>query len=350
DAVVITEDLKPVSQNVNGINMMIDPRMELLSVVQATGTYDEQYDLITNVDFDYKKDIMKYFSDFSNHDAVKVFNNMSRSGFSFDAPPTAMLYLSNPLNLKTNQDFSDYLKNRAGEEELNKFTLELRNFAMDTRFHEFFNKHRKFYDSVIEENAKILGNTNYIDNLEQYYGMKQNSYNIILSPMFHNGGFGPRVENENGKYDVYSIQGTSSVKNNIPIFGNESGFRYVALHEFSHSFINPLTEENISEVNKYSRLFNPISEKMSKQAYTSWDICVNEHIVRAVVSRITFIHQGKEAYDKLITYEKEIGFLYIDALTKQLEEFENNRDKYKTFEDFYPELLKGFKDLSSATP
>lgn len=153
DTVAVTEDLKPVSQNINGINMIIDPRIELLAVVQAIGTYDEQYDLITNEDFDYKKEIMKGFSKFSNHEAVKVFNNMSRENFSYDAPPTAMLYLSNPLSLKVNQDFTDYLKSRAGEEKLNKFALEIRNFAIDTKFHEFFNKQVKFYNSVIEENA-----------------------------------------------------------------------------------------------------------------------------------------------------------------------------------------------------
>lgn len=350
DSVGTTEDLKPVSQNINGINMMIDPRIELLAVVQAVGTYDEQYDLITNEDFDYKKEIMKNFSKFSNHEAVKVFNNMSRASFSYDAPPTAMLYMSNPLSLKVNQDFTDYLKSRAGEEMLNKFALGIRNFAIDTKFHEFFNKQKKFYNSVIEENAKVMGTTNYIDQLEQYYGMKQNSYNIILSPMFHSGGFGPRVESKNGEYDLYSIQGPSSVKDNIPIFGNEDGFRYIALHEFSHSFINPLTEENIDEVNKYSQLYEPISEKMSKQAYNIWEACVNEHIVRAVVARLTFIHSGSENYETIVSYEKDRGFLYIDELTKKLEEYEKNRDKYKSFKDFYPELVKVFKELSLSIP
>lgn len=350
DSVAATEDLKPVSHNINGINMMIDPRIELLAVVQAVGTYDEQYDLITNEDFNYKKEIMKGFSKFSNHEAVKVFNNMSRENFSYDAPPTAMLYLSNPLSLKVNQDFTDYLKSRGGEEKLNKFALEIRNFAIDTKFHEFFNKQKKFYNSVIEENAKVMGNTNYIDQLEQYYGMKQNSYNIILSPMFHSGGFGPRVKSENGEYDVYSIQGPSSVKDNIPIFGDEDGFRYIALHEFSHSFINPLTEENIDEVNKYSELYKPISEKMNKQAYNSWENCAYEHIVRSVVARLIFIHSGSENYETIVAYEKDRGFLYIDELTKKLEEYEKNRDRYKSFKDFFPELVKVFKELSLSIP
>lgn len=342
---VVEESLKPVVKNVNGINVMIDPRMELLAVVQALGTYDQQFDLITNMSFNYKDDIMKYFSNFSKHEAVKQFDTMSRSGFSFDAPPTAMLYLSNPINIEIKQDFNKELKSRATKESLNKLAKELKNFAVDTKFQEFFNSHRDFYNSVVEKNAEVMGKSNYISYLEQYYGMKQNSYNIILAPMFHNGGFGPSIENENGLYDLYSIEGPNSLKGNIPMFGDEEGFRYLALHEFSHSFVNSLTEENIAEVNKYKKLYEPIQDKMAKQAYSSWDISVNEHIVRAVVARITYINSGSEEYEKVIANEKNRGFLYIDELTKKLEEFEKNRDKYKNFKEFYPELIKAFDKI-----
>lgn len=342
---VVEESLKPVVKNVNGINVIIDPRMELLAVVQALGTYDQQFDLITNMSFNYKDDIMKYFSNFSKHEAVKQFDTMSRSGFSFDAPPTAMLYLSNPLNLEVKKDFDEELKSRATKESLNKLAKELKNFAVDTKFQEFFNSHKDFYNSVVEKNAEVIGNSNYISYLEQYYGMKQNSYNIILAPMFHSGGFGPKIEAENGLYDVYSIQGPNSLKGNIPMFGDKEGFKYLALHEFSHSFVNSLTEENMEEVNKYKKLYEPIKEKMVNQAYTKWDISVNEHIVRAVVARITYINSGSEAYEKVIANEKNRGFLYIDELTKKLEDFEKNRDKYKSFKEFYPELIKAFDKI-----
>lgn len=342
---VVEESLKPVVKNVNGINVIIDPRMELLAVVQALGTYDQQFDLITNMSFNYKDDIMKYFSNFSKHEAVKQFDTMSRSGFSFDAPPTAMLYLSNPLNLEVKKDFDEELKSRATKESLNKLTKELKNFAVDTKFQEFFNSHRDFYNSVVEKNAEVIGSSNYISYLEQYYGMKQNSYNIILAPMFHSGGFGPKIEAENGLYDVYSIQGPNSLKGNIPMFGDKEGFKYLALHEFSHSFVNSLTEENMEEVNKYKKLYEPIKEKMVNQAYTKWDISVNEHIVRAVVARITYINSGSEVYEKVIANEKNRGFLYIDELTKKLEDFEKNRDKYKSFKEFYPKLIKAFDKI-----
>jgi hypothetical protein len=338
--------LEPISRNINGINMMIDPRIELLAAVQAIGGYDEKFDLITNENFPYKNDMKMYFYSFSKHEAVKTFDNMSSGNFCFDAPPTAMLYMSNPLNLTVKQDFSSYLKKRAGEVTLNKFVEQLKNFAIDTKFDDFYISRKDFYKKVIDKNAELMGDSRYIDNLEQYYGMKQNSYNIILSPMFHNGGYGPKVENKDGSYDVYSIQGPADVKDNIPMFGSEEAFRYIALHEFSHSFVNDLTEKNKDEVNKYSKLYEHMKEKMIKQAYTTWESCVNEHIVRAVVLRLTYIHSGKEAYDKLMDFEKSNGFSFVPVLVMRLEEYENNRETYKNFEQFYPELIKIFEKMS----
>ncbi|WP_163195106.1 DUF4932 domain-containing protein [Clostridium thermarum] len=338
--------LEPIKMNLNGINIMIDPRIELLSVIQFLSSYDEKYDLITNENFAYKDVINNYFSQYSNHQVIKTFDKMSSEGFSFDAPPTAMLYLSNPLKLFQVQELNNYLKKRSGGKEFEKFISQLREFAIESSFDKFYNDNKEVYKNILEENAKLLEGTSYIDDIEGYYDLKNSSYNIILAPLFHPGGFGPRVKNENGNYDVYSIQGPMSVKGNIPMFGDKDSFKYLVWHEFSHSFVNPLTEENINEINRYVQLFNPIADDMSKQAYSTWEICVNEHIVRAVTSRLTYIHQGKDEYEKVIAYEKAKGFIYIEEIVKKLEEFERDKDKYKDFKEFYPELIEVFIALS----
>lgn len=172
--------------------------------------------------------------------------------------------------------------------------------------------------------------------------MKQNSYNIILSPMFHTGGFGANIKNKNGSCDIYSIQGPLSVEKGIPSFGDKDSFKYLAWHEFSHSFVNPLTEENLKEVEKYSKLYEPISKKMKDNAYPTWQICVNEHIVRSVTARLAYMRDGQDAYEKTIAQEKAKGFIYITQLTEKLEEYEKNRDQYNSLREFYPGRVKVF--------
>lgn len=66
----------------------------------------------------------------------------------------------------------------------------------------------------------------------------------------------------------------------------------------------------IDEINLYSNLYDKISSAMARQAYPSWDICVNEHIVRAVTARLICINNGQEAFNEQIEYEKAKLFLY----------------------------------------
>lgn len=172
----------------------------------------------------------------------------------------------------------------------------------------------------------------------------KHTYNIILAPLFR-GGYGPCIQRPDGTLEIYSIIGTIRMEDNIPTFGTADKLKYLVLHEFSHSFVNPLTSKFKTQINKYESLYNPIAERMKKQAYGLWEACVNEHIIRAVTTRIAY-SEGEEKGEQELQSHKERGFVYIDALCDKLEEYEQKRDEYPTFADFYPELIKVFDELS----
>ncbi|MDR7855173.1 DUF4932 domain-containing protein [Tissierella sp.] len=77
---------------------------------------------------------------------------------------------------------------------------------------------------------------------------------------------------------------------------------------------------------------------MSAMEYNIWETCLNEHIIRALTSRFTYLTDKDEGLE-LLRQEKEKGFIYVEALFHKLEIYENNTDTYTTIEDFYPELL-----------
>ena len=328
------------------VNITVDSRIELLAAVQFLSGYDERYRLITRSDFPYKQDVREYFSEHKSHPAVILFDQMSAKGFSFDAPPAAMLYLSEPPELTAKAPFTAYLNKRAGgAKRLNRFVELLRGFAEETEFMAFFKTHNGTFKQVIANAQKKMGGINYARTLEDYYGMRQNSYNIILAPLFA-GGFGPRVKGSDGKYDVYSILGSMNVQNGLPAFGSEESFRHIAWHEFSHSFVNPTTAKFGRRIDKYKALYEPISGRMSGQAYGNWQTCVNEHIVRAVTTRLTCREIGFEAGEQALQREKERGFAYAQALCESLAGYEEQRDTYPTLADYYPELIGVFTSLS----
>ena len=82
----------PDEPPVGKLEIRVDPRIELLAVVQSLGAYQDNLGLLTRFDFAYRMEAAEHFAPFREHAAVTLFDQMSRNGFSYDAPPTAMLY------------------------------------------------------------------------------------------------------------------------------------------------------------------------------------------------------------------------------------------------------------------
>lgn len=335
------------------INISVDPRIELISVVQLLS----EYPLLTKVNSQYKKDVLNYFSPYKSLPAVQKFkemsDNLNEGGFNYDAPLAAMLYLSDPPELKNILPFSNYddLIDRAGgEENLEAFVEDLRDFAVKSDFMSFFNANKDYYSTLVNNVETNLGDYKYKDPgmLEDFYGISKNNYNIIIATLYPNGGYGMQIETEPSKYDVYAIIG--------PFF-SEDTLRLIAWFELSHSFINPITEQYKDEVDKYYKLYLPIigNDVSGSQLYLYWEWYIDETIARAVVDKFDeeLIEQesGKEVAEKLLSgtlFYNDIkqGYIYVKGIYNLLVTYEQNRDKYPTFADFYPVILNYFSELS----
>ncbi len=332
--------------HVSRLHIEVDPRLELLAVIQFLSNYQEQLPvrLLTDFDFPYKQETTDYFMPYANHRAIVLFEQMSSQGFNFDAPPTVMIHLSLPPDLTIQYPLSEELITRVGGlEQLEEFLEASREFALDTNFMSFFEQHEPFYQQLVD-NVSV----DYADliSLETYYGMQQHSYNIILVPLYLAGGYGPLIKHPNGSYDVYSISGPYNVVDNIPTFGSSESFRHLIWHEFSHSFVNPLTAKHWDEIELYNDAYEPIQDQMHQYGYGTWETSVNEHIVRAIVVRLTQRNFGDERGKQALKNEINWGFIYTEALVEELKQFELYRDEYPTLADFYPQLIGVFKEVT----
>ncbi len=337
---------QPATQpDVSTINIAVDARVELLAIIQfLSPSYDKRTGLMAKYDIDYKNDVTEHFGEFKEHRAVKLFDKMSPRGFSYDGPVLAVLHLDNTPQLKERAPLSREIMGRAGSrEQLRDFYESMREFSEESQFQEFFKKQSDLYESMV---AEIKGKLEGVDitMLEEYYGERKNSYNIIISPLLHPGGFGPQVTLADGSLDIYSVGGPISAENGIPHFQNAASYRYLIWHEFSHSFVNPAMDKYSDQVEAVSELFTPLMEKMALQSYGLWSTCVNEHIVRAVTTRFTEMVSGKEAATKAMEYETSHSFVHAPMLTVRLKVYEQNRDKYPNFNDFVPELIDVFQE------
>ena len=338
-------NIQPVERTVGKLKISIDPRMELLATVQLLSNYP-----MINRDLPYSKDILNYFKPFSSQEAVVMTDGILwEHGFVFDAPVKYMMYLSQPPELERQITISDdlLLQRSGGIDNLEQYRKSIKQFAEISNFETFWNSKQSFYNQILDITISDMTEIDIIKTLEDYFNETKESYNVVITPAFI-GGYGFETPGADGKNNVYSCIPTSSVKDNIPYIPTNS-LLFFAWHEFAHPFVNPLADKYADRVSFSDKLFEPIKDAMEKYAYTLWQICVNEHIVRAVNVRLRELHLDAQRANTRLEYELKEHFIYIEPLIEKLKEFEKQRDeKNITFSEFYPELLKVLDSLQKS--
>ena len=335
DRVVVTSEKK--------FSITVDPRMELLAVVQHFTTWAPGGHIKSKTT--YKEDIDNYFKPFRNHPAISCVETLINAGFTHDAPVAFILYHSDPPNLGQKTSYSDYLINRAhGEENLIELADALRDFARKTDFVQFYQTNKPLYDTHIVEVESLLKEKGYVQALEDFYGESRNSYSVILPPLF-SGAYGITIETEDG-YDICGVIGPCSLKGKRITFACLSYLESMMLHEWSHSFVNPLVDKNYDIFKKSIELFEPIKGMMRNQAYPNWRVALYEHVVRACE-----IHLRANLYEDFrkeepLSVQEGKGFWYISYIDSLLDVYETDRKKFSTFSQFVPVIANKLLQIS----
>jgi len=139
-----------------GLQLAVDPRMELLAVVQllANGSSD-----LAPADQRYERDVQTYFAQESGHEAVQLFKKLSKDNANFAATAAQhLLSYSPPPELEPTDAAPAGSDGAAGSDKnLAQFVEALRGFARSTDFERFFVGHKPFYTSVIRRTQQQVG-------------------------------------------------------------------------------------------------------------------------------------------------------------------------------------------------
>ena len=329
----------------NLIEVKVDKRTELMGVLLLNSDYiNEENELVEECNNkEYRDDIINYFSKFKNEEIFKILNKIyQKYYFNYDAPIYLILQLNEDF---TYENLPNYpFRDRLGADKLIlDFLNEISNFVQKTKFLEFFNSHKDFYQTGINQIKNLIKEYKIVEFLQDFYKIDLCNVKFIINLMHFASSvnYGTQSNNEfvcncclresnNGK-----INFIDSVDNTLTLY----------VHEFSHSIVNPLTD-------KYNDIklefFNEIKEKMQKQNYWHLETIINEHIIRAlevVYMKIeSKIPNNLQCANKYITDNKEIGFKYIETCVNSLEYYIKNKDKYKNFEEYFPKILQDIKN------
>ena len=182
---------------------------------------------------------------------------------------------------------------------------------------------------------------NLVQVLEKHYGEEQASYSLVLSPLSIEAGYSIWIKGQKGNH-LYAIVGPKIDSKSDPVFDTESLVQSLVIHEFSHSFCNPLIEKKLWALERDSCLFDPIKTQLKKQGCEDWRSALNEFFTRANELVLTEKIFGKSASDTLYNKYINQGWVYIQGLIPIIKKYTDDRKTYKTIKDIMPEVVTYF--------
>ena len=319
------------------IEVTVNPCIELLSVVECLAGYEQP----GGGGLAYRREVLARFAPWRSHPAVTLFARMAREGFTRDAPPAVMLRLAEPPALELRAPFSVYLETCAGgRARLFAFLDSLRDFAAESRFMEFHAAHAARFRALVGEARRVLRGTRVVGPLEDYFGVREHGYHLVLAPLLPAGGYAAEVERPPGIVDCYAILGPSGTHLGQPRFWDPDALEGLLWHEFSHVFVGNLPDSCRRRILADSALFEPLRARMRAQGYARWEVCADEHLVRAVGVRLVARMEGAHAAERALDLQLRLGFAYLPRLLAGLERYERERALFPTLGDFCPDLAE----------
>lgn len=332
------------SQEKPKLNITIDERVETLYAIANFDNYFllSKHNTANKIELNKKK-----YNQLKNAEAVKMFDTLSNK-YNFNAykPIEWILQYSNFPKFKKEKKIADTINIESIASDKKYLLKDFRNEILKFNQDSLFQKYLKTTKEINEETISKVKKSTTIDKLpqflEEYYGTKLFSYNLILSPFLHDGGFNLELINDKGQKEVYAVVGPNGEIYFTPIFDKESIEMDLILHEFGHSFVNPLVDANYEKIEKLrSKFYGEKLQIVGKdEGYGDWKYVFDELLLRATTIKITEKYFGKESAKKLLENEKKVGFYLVEDFCKILDEYNLNRKKYKKFGDFFPIFLE----------
>lgn len=329
---------------------IVDKRVELLSIVFRLADaqeYNSEYFKL------YTDKINAHYAPYKNHKLIEFIKKIRReNGIGYDAVMKIAIHLDENLNPIT--EFTDNVpEGRWGKENADQFVKLLKEFYKQSNSKKFFKDNGELYEEASKRFLDIY-NLLDVDWYKKFYGKAPEEEFIIINGLGNGGGnYGVSSHLPNQKKKVYAIMGAWSVDDSgMIVFPRKSNYLGIMIHEFCHSFVNYLLDQNPTPFQKNGeKIFELVKDKMEKQAYNNWQTMLNEALVRASVIKYAIDHNiPKENIQEMIQQEKKLGFVWIEDLLAELEKYDKQRDIYPTLESYISNLAEAYNTFAEKMP
>jgi len=330
------------------IPVSVDARVELMSLIfrlAGNPEYNRGQIAIYNADVD------RTFVPFADHDAVRLARQLRQTrGVSYDAVMAMAFHVAEATSLQESIPLAPQpatLDDRWTPELARGFLAAARRFVDETGFTSFFNRHQDLYDTAASRMQAVLDEYDIVAWCELFFGTRPGArFELALGLLNGPANYGARIKLAEDREILYCVLGaTGTDDRGEPQFDDQ--VMSTVVHEFCHSYCNPLVDGHAAELAGPSRvLFSRVQDGMTRMAYGHWETMIRESLVRASVVRWIQATFGEEAARQLVAKEQQRQFYWLDGLADLLEQYENTRTRYATLTDFFPEIVRFFGDYA----
>ena len=332
------------------VKATIDERVELMSIVfRLAGSPEYNYDLAKQ----YISEIDTYFAPYKNHPLIAYAAQLKEERrIGYDAVMAMAVHLRiHKGSVSQIEESENTLDGRWGKEQQDKFVALLDRFYKESKFNRFFKSRQREYNKVTEAFDQVMKDFNQKWYTQFYGKMPDEQFHIVLGYGIGPCNYGVKANPRSDKKQVYAVIGCNRFHENGDIYFTSSHHLPTLVHEFNHSFINYLLETKPANHQAMqasgSCIQKAVEKEMRKQGYSNWESIINESLVRAAVIRYLAHNSDAQSVEKEAEEQVSRYFLWVPALAELLETYEQQREKYPTFEAFYPEIIRFFGNTAN---
>ena len=326
------------------IVVRIDPRVELMSIIFRLAGNPEYR---RAPECAYVRDVDAHFGTFADHAVVRMAKLLrDSSGVSYDAVMSMAVHLEDVADLKKRVPFEprpERLDARWSPEAARQFLTLARQFVEDSKFDEFIAARRGLYDESAARMRKKLAERRYMDWFDRFFGARPGARFFAVVGLLNGPNcYATEVRFPDGGEEIYQIMGVwHHDRRGIAVFGDD--IVPTVVHEYCHAYVNPVVDRHRGALEPAGvTIFPQVQAAMERQAYGTWMTMMRESCVRACVVRYLLEADGRPAAQAEIDRQHRLEFLWTGELVELLGEYEAQRERYPTFDAFFPRVVKFF--------
>ena len=309
---------------------------ELATIASAVASkFNHQGYLTPNLDI--RNKVIRHFGNFTDLESAK---KIYEYAIPKEVMPLKLLYSITPFLTSVNtfqNEISINTKNFPKPEKSSINSIEelntlMNDFKNETNAALFFEENYDFYKNMFTTFKNNYA-FNFVERLSNFFGYENNEKFIIYLTATKSGGRSSYLFDQNGiKHNLNII--------NILFDDSEISLNTI-YHEAAHNFLHQAIESNRTEFEKYGETINSVLSDNERLYENKFD----ETVVRAIVVLMLEKYHGAELAERNLNMQINRGWKNTDKVYNFIKD-NYVENKYKTFNDFFPELLKYLEELN----